>query len=56
MSLFSNESYAFELEVERERTRLVSHGCPENQARWRAVQAGWSRTLSQKPHVPHQQG
>jgi hypothetical protein len=53
MSLFSNESHAFELEVEQEQSELVRNGCPENQARWRAEQVVWSRALLQ-PEAPRQ--
>jgi hypothetical protein len=57
MSLFSNESHAFEVEVERVQSQLVESGtCPENQARWRAEQVVWSRALSVSPGQKCQQG
>jgi hypothetical protein len=57
MSLFSNESHAFEVEVERVQSQLVESGtCPESQARWRAEQVVWSRALSVSPGQKCQQG
>jgi hypothetical protein len=56
MSLFSNESHAFELEVERVQAQLVESGtCPESQARWRAEQVVWSRALSGSQGQKYQQ-
>lgn len=54
MSLFSPESHAFELEVERVKDVLIQDGCPINQARWRAEQAVWSSALAHKqaPQCP----